>query len=104
VVDLRELFDRLSRDGIPGSDWFIDHVHPTIPGYQRVGERLAQELIRLGFVRTAPGWEDRAKVRCAAHLASLPPLYFIQGQRRLEALMRWAHGRGTKIRGTTLAP
>lgn len=104
VVDLRALFDRLSRDGIPGSDWFVDHVHPTIPGYQRVGERLAQEMIQLGFVRAKPGWEAQAKSRCAEHLDSLPTYYFVQGQRRLEALMRWAHGRGTKVPATTRTP
>ncbi|MFM9966463.1 MAG: GDSL-type esterase/lipase family protein [Planctomycetaceae bacterium] len=100
VVDIRVLFDRLSRDGIPGSDWFADHVHPTIPGYQRVADELADELVRVGVVSPQAEWLAQKQQRYAEHLDSLPPLYFIRGQQRLRSLMLWAEGRVTKERPT----
>lgn len=98
VVDVRALFDRLSRDGIPGDDWFADHVHPTIPGYQRVADELADELVRLGRVHPQAEWLEVKQQRYAEHLDSLPALYFIRGQQRLRSLMLWAYGRVTKER------
>jgi tetratricopeptide (TPR) repeat protein len=98
VVDVRALFDRLSRNGIPGSDWFADHVHPTIAGYQRIGDELANEIVRLGFVRPSAAWLERKEERYQSHLDSLPPIYFVRAQQRLKALMLWANGRVTKER------
>jgi lysophospholipase L1-like esterase len=98
VVDVRALFDRLSRDGIPGGDWFADHVHPTIPGYQQVADELADELVRLGWVHPQEDWVARKQRRYAEHLESLRPMYFIRGQQRLNSLMLWAYGRVTKER------
>lgn len=103
IVDVRALFDRLSRNGIPGHDWFADHVHPTVAGYQRVADELADELVRQRIVHPHANWLERKQQRSAEHLKSLPPNYFIEGQRRLRSLMLWAHGRVTKER-TTKAP
>ena len=104
VVDVRELFDRMSRDGIPGDDWFVDHVHPTIPGYQRVADELADELVRLGRVHPHVEWLEQKRQRYAKHLDSLPALYFIRGQQRLKSLMLWAYGRVTKERPSVPKP
>ncbi len=104
VVDVRTLFDRLSRDGIPGGDWFADHVHPTIPGYQRVADELADELVRLRLVHPQAEWLDRKQQGYAKHLDSLPPLYFFRGQQRLRSLMLWAYGRVTKERPSVPPP
>lgn len=59
VVDVRALFDRLSRNGIPGNDWFADHVHPTIVGYQRVADEIADELVRQCLVHPQPNWLEQ---------------------------------------------
>ncbi len=98
VVDVRALFDRLSRNGIPGNDWFADHVHPTIAGYQRVADEVADESVRLKIVQPQPEWLERKRQRFAEHLDSLPPNYLIEGQRRLRSLMLWAEGRAAKER------
>lgn len=98
VVDVRALFDRISRNGISGNDWFADHVHPTIAGYQRVADEIAEELERQGIVRPQPEWLERKQRRFIEHFDSLPPNYLIEGQRRLRSLMLWAHGRVTKER------
>lgn len=98
VVDVRVLFDRLSRNGIPGNDWFADHVHPTIAGYQRVADEIADELVRRRLVHPQSDWLEQKQQRFAEHLKSLPPNYFLEGQRRLRSLMLWANGRVTEER------
>lgn len=98
VVDVRALFERLGRNGIPGDDWFADHVHPTIAGYQRVADEIAGELVRQRMVHPQVDWLDQKQQRYADHLNSLPPIYFIEGQRRLRSLKLWTHGRAHKGR------
>jgi lysophospholipase L1-like esterase len=97
VVDLRAGFEGLSRDGIPGDGWFVDHVHPSIPGYQRVADAVADQLVRQGIVRPQAGWRALREQRFAAHLDALPASYFVGAQRRLDSLMLWAHGRATRV-------
>ncbi|MBC7817573.1 MAG: tetratricopeptide repeat protein [Planctomycetaceae bacterium] len=104
IVDVRALFDRLSRDGIPGSDWFADHVHPTIPGYQRVADETADVLEQLKILHPQPEWLVRKQQLYGEHLTSLPPNYLIEGQRRLRSLMLWAYGRVTKERPSVSQP
>lgn len=101
VVDVRALFDRISRNGIPGGDWFVDHVHPTITGYQRLAAELMTEFERLGVVQASPDWEERRDRLFEAHLRSLDTLYFVKGQQHLEGLTNWAHGRVTNERPMT---
>jgi tetratricopeptide (TPR) repeat protein len=96
VVDIRALFDQLSRNGIPGGEWFTDHVHPTIPGYQRIADELADKLVELGFVHPRADWLDQKSQRSDEHLNKLPASYFTRAQERLRNLMLWAHGRATK--------
>jgi tetratricopeptide (TPR) repeat protein len=98
VVDMRGLFDRLSRDGIPGGDWFVDHVHPTIAGYRRIADELADELVRQGFVQPGTNWKEVRQRKYAGHLSSLDTMYFIRSQRRLTGLMNWAQGRSRQTR------
>ena len=98
VIDVRALFDRLSRNEIPGNDWFTEHVRPTIAGYQRVADEIAEELVRQGLVHPQPNWHEQKQQRMAEHLNSLPPIYFLEGQRRLKSLMLWADGRVTRER------
>ncbi len=98
VMDARKLFEQLSRHGIPGGDWFVDHVHPSIRGYQMLAGELADELVRLGVVRPGESWTARRDELYAEHLRSLDTLYFTKGQQHLDGLMTWAQGRVTKQR------
>jgi len=97
VVDIRALFDRLSRNGIPGNDWFADHVHPTIAGYQQIADEFAEELERQGIVHLQHEWGAERQRVYDQHLQSLPPSYLIEGQRRLKSLMLWAQGRVMRV-------
>jgi hypothetical protein len=100
VVDARQLFEQLSVNGIAGEEWLVDHVHPSIGGHQRLAQAIVDEMVRLGIVEQAEGWEvarDRAYQR---HTRSLDTIYYHRGQQHLEALSRWAQGRMTRERPT----
>jgi tetratricopeptide (TPR) repeat protein len=45
---------------IPGDEYFIDHLHPTIDGYRMLGLALLDQLAREGIARTGPLWNDEA--------------------------------------------
>ena len=45
VVDLRPVFESASETGIPGYDLFVDHLHPTQPGYELMGASFAEGVI-----------------------------------------------------------
>ena len=98
LVDVRELFEGFSRHGIPGSDWLIDHVHPTIEGHQRIAGALADELVRQGIVRPSPSWEQDREARFREHLASLDDFYYAKAMQRLDNLRQWSKGRADRVR------
>ncbi len=93
LVDARRVIEELSRDGIPGTDWLIDHVHPTIRGHQRIADAILSGLIRLGHVRPGPGWEGVRDHQFDEHEKSLPRAYHARAIKRLERLQVWARQR-----------
>jgi tetratricopeptide (TPR) repeat protein len=95
LVDARRLAEQRGRQDAAGGYLLVDHVHPSIRGHQIIADAIAEELVRLGFVKPAPGWKDRRDRKCREHFASLDDLYFVEGQRRLESLRGWAQGRAT---------
>jgi len=98
VVDAQALYERLSRDGLVGDQWLVDHVHPTIPGHQVLADQLAEKLVELNVVKPTADWTATKDARYREHLDSLPDLYFAQGLQRLESEQHWAHGRATLVR------
>ena len=98
LVDARALFEGVSDRGIPGSDWLVDHVHPSIRGHQLLAEALFEKLERMEVVRPDPGTEERRDGLYREHLDSLSTFYFAKGTSRLEALRKWAAGRVTRER------
>lgn len=98
LVDIGGLFDQLSRGGIPGKDWLVDHVHPTIPGHQKIAEAILDKLADLQIVHPVAGWENQRDRRYREHFDSLEPIYFLHAEQRLHGLQIWAHGRREKER------
>ncbi len=101
-IDVRSLFDTRSvsgiaiPDGLPDPEWFVDHVHPTIPGHQRIAAALADRIEDWGWIRQTAAGQQRYEARAAKHLSSLGEAYYQRGQERLEALRHWTQGRSSE--------
>ena len=93
LVDVKKLFEELSDDGIPGRDWLLDHVHPSILGHQRIAALLMGELERMAIVKPERGWTRARDEQYREYETSLGDFYYLTGQSRLKALRRWARGR-----------
>jgi lysophospholipase L1-like esterase len=104
LVNNRQIFEDLSPGGLPGDKWLVDHVHPSIKGYQVLGDAVAHELVRLGIVHPMVSWQDETRRRYAEHLASLDGAYFANGQKHLRGLMLWAQGRASRVRPAQAKP
>ena len=50
LVDFVALQSRLSRNGIPGSDVFLDHVHPTIESHRLLALELLGTMDRNNWI------------------------------------------------------
>jgi tetratricopeptide (TPR) repeat protein len=94
LVDARALFEQLTSDGIPGNEWLVDHVHPSIRGHQRLAKLLFDEMVELDIVHPQSEWTARRDAAYKENFDSLPALYYYRGQKRLDGLRRWAAGRG----------
>ncbi|MBI3882249.1 MAG: tetratricopeptide repeat protein [Verrucomicrobia bacterium] len=91
LADIRKTLESLSPDGIPGNNLYLDHVHPTIGGDQRMAQLVAEKMREAGVVPGGTRWTDDAR-RAAyrAHFAQLDANYFSNGRRRVEWLENWA--------------
>ena len=84
--------EKKCRDGIPGADWFLDHVHPSIQGHQQVSNALAEAMVDQGYVLPAEDWSAERTRRYKAHVEALDDFYFVKGQQRLDTVRQWARG------------
>lgn len=91
--DIDELMTAYSNNGITDSKFLVDHIHPSFRGNQLIAERML-EVLAAGLAVALPGdWKEQAQVRFKLHLASLEDLYYLKGQRSLEALRMWTQGK-----------
>lgn len=91
LLDVQTALDEAAPEGIPGFDLYLDHVHPSIGGHQRIAAELAASATIAslpGFTEPLPT-EQRAEA-FSRHFDALPRNYFSNGRRRLEWLDQWA--------------
>ena len=69
-VDFARIVDERSPDGIPGSELFLDHVHPTIEGNRLLALAIVQEMTREGIVSPAATWNAAAIAEISEQLES----------------------------------
>lgn len=101
-VDAERLLSDRSPHGIPGSQWLVDHVHPTVEGHQLLGELLAETCLSMQLIPLQhTDWQQRRSRLYQEHMRELGEDYFIRGKQRLEGLLLWANGRAQKVRPTT---
>ena len=90
-ADVRRRIERLSPERLPGFDWYIDHVHPTIACHQQIARLLVDELVRLKLVPPGrPSPPSRRREVFRDHLERLGPIYLANGARRVSWLEHWA--------------
>jgi hypothetical protein len=99
LVDVHQHIAARSPLGVPGSQWMLDHVHPTIEGHQFIAELLLAEVVRLAVVQPRDGWQTAWQRAKRAHTAALPEEYFEQARLRREGLRRWTEGRAFQTPG-----
>jgi lysophospholipase L1-like esterase len=92
-------------DGIPGDSVLVDHIHPSFHGHQLIAEAILRILSPKLKVLLPDDWERQARLTWKLYLADLDSLYFLRGQRSLEALSAWTQGKadGPPIRRTPTA-
>lgn len=91
LVDVASLLAARSPDHIPGFDWYVDHVHPTIGGHQLIARALAERMRERGLLAKSAVWpEDKRRATYSRHLEVLGPVYFADGARRVGWLEKWA--------------
>lgn len=56
LIDFARTMDESSDNGIPGNDWFLDHVHPTIEGHRRLALSILDRLIAGGIAHPSDEW------------------------------------------------
>lgn len=91
LVDAASLIAARSPGGIPGNDWYVDHVHPTIGGHQLIARALAAQFAARGWLTRSAEWpEDHRTAAYTRQFAALGPAYLADGKRRLAWLEDWA--------------
>ena len=91
LVDAKQLFEELSPGLIPGFHWYLDHVHPTVGGHQRIAQAIAAELRHRSIVPSGSSWGHRDRRRAyRQHLERLSPGYWADGEVRVGWLESWS--------------
>jgi lysophospholipase L1-like esterase len=98
-IDMEQLIQQQTDDGIVGDEWLVDHVHPTIAGHQLIANALLDAMARMRLVETSPGWQAQRDESWSKHLAELDKAYFARGAQRLKRLAQWSRGRIPKENG-----
>lgn len=101
LLDRRDSNGKRIADGIPEPEFFVDHLHPTVAGHQRIAAALAEEIEKLGWYTRSPNADETYQRSVDAHLQTLGEEYYARGRQRLEGLRRWASGRAGKLVETT---
>jgi Flp pilus assembly protein TadD len=69
-VDFARIVNERSPNGIPGSELFLDHVHPTIEGNRLLALALVEEMTSMGIVFPAETWNAARIAEISEHLES----------------------------------
>jgi hypothetical protein len=92
LVDFRALIENRTADGIPGKEWLLDHVHPTIEGHQLMADALYEAMELMDLAPSLEGWRRHRDELWRRHLSSLNKAYYAQGAARLQRLRQWSRG------------
>jgi tetratricopeptide (TPR) repeat protein len=90
-VDYVSIIRQYSPDGIPGSELFLDHVHPTIEGNRLLALAILEELKQEGIVSGSAMWDENLVAEISRDLEnSLDERTHAQALRKLSRVLTWA--------------
>lgn len=62
LLDFERLIEKRSPGEVPGEEWFLDHVHPTIAGHRLLAEQLLELMRSEGLVASPLSGGARQRV------------------------------------------
>ena len=109
LVDFVNLIGSKSPHGVPGEEWFLDHVHPTIECHRVLALALMEKMSERGSLRLSPNWNEgvQQEIKRAVESALTPKDHGI-ALCTLAKVIAWA-GKGAEayriaLRARALAP
>lgn len=78
LADVEAAFSRAAKNGIPGDDLFLEHVHPTLEGHGITALTILEALVSSGFVKGEAGWRDAAEQGISAYFSRMPDDYLFR--------------------------
>jgi tetratricopeptide (TPR) repeat protein len=95
LVDYEELLEQrmlsLKKHSIPGEEFFLDHVHPTIEGHKLLAVALIEAMSNQGLVHPAPDWGKDALATVSRRIeGGVNPLKQGQALANLARVLLWA--------------
>ncbi len=91
LVDFEALAESLAEDGIPGTESFLDHVHPTIEVHRRLAVAILEAMADRQLLRLSPGWGDEAVAEVALRVEDgLDPQFHALALMNLSKVLGWA--------------
>lgn len=90
LADAEKLIEKNSPEGVPGDEWLLDHVHPSIRGHQLIADRLYEVMEDMKLVSRPEGWLAARDKLWKDNLSSLNEVYFSKGLTRLKNLHIWS--------------
>lgn len=91
VVDFGALVESKAPQGIPGEEFFLDHVHPTIDGHRMLALAIVDELARRKLLTPGSDWNDAAVERVASGIMEkVDPKAQGVAMRNLSKVFSWA--------------
>ena len=63
LIDFAEIIEKRSEHGIPGAEYFLDHVHLTVEGYRLLAIELMAALEREGVANVSQSWSGESLQR-----------------------------------------
>lgn len=91
LVDFEVLTDGWAKDGIPGEESFLDHVHPTIEVHRLLAVAILETMADGQMLRFSPEWGDEAVAEVASRVeGALDPQTHALALMKLSKVLGWA--------------
>jgi tetratricopeptide (TPR) repeat protein len=91
LIDFAAYVEGKEKDGIPGAEQFLDHVHLNMDGYRELAMLLVDELEREGSLTKTSGWNEGAITAVRERVeASFDRNGHAQALKNLSRVFAWA--------------